>query len=149
MTFLILFDLKLMDRFTLYSETLTSDHSSVCSGGTWETPLSQRERETADEAQKLKTKQKQWGASGVPGGSDSILGRVNSTEALNPSWAVSPSVLHFFSVWGCLIRVCTCWFECTRLDFQIPALLYGALALESLVHSFSNFLQCTKWKDRW
>lgn len=43
--------------------------------------------------------------------------------------------------------MCTCTFECDRLDFQIPAPLYEALALEGLTHSPDDFLHSHKEMD--
>lgn len=34
--------------------------------------------------------------------------------------------------------MCTCMLECLGLDFQIPVLLYEALALETTLHPLSN-----------
>lgn len=45
---------------------------------------------------------------------------------------------------GELKKMCTCMFKCLRLDFQIPAPLYEALALEK---SFTFPQQCTALRD--
>lgn len=98
--------------------------------------------------QRLKTKQ-EWGAAAVVVKEEVTV----SWDKWTPlkTWILSDPFLlqcSSSSVPTCFIyvekarlveSVCTCSFECISWDFQIPALLYETLALESFAHSFSNF----------